>query len=941
MNFSKLKDLTALKEKGYWTDRIVSQVEFAYGIEYYHQVGIKDILDKAIDFLLDKQKEEGMISKDVALECEKSLESIRGELKKYTLMCIAHAHIDMNWQWRYDETVMVVLDTFKTMLNLLKEYPEFRFSQSQASVYQMVEKYDPKMLEEIKKYVKEGRWEVTATTWVEGDKNLAGSESHVRQLLYAKKYLSELFDLDYDFFDMDYEPDTFGHSGFVPEILSQTGVKYYYHTRGFTQHMAYKWMAPSGKSILVYNDASYYNSRVTTEPALKIPAFTHKVKTDSMLYVYGVGDHGGGPSRRDIERLLDMQTWPLWPNIKFSSYREFFATLEKISSTLPTVDHELNFIFTGCYTSQSKIKKGNKFSESLLYEAEALSSLASIDNYMVYPYHIFEDAWQRVLFNQFHDILPGTGSSETIEHALGEYHTAFAAGNVYRNMAMNKIAANLDLKDYVLAKDEEALTTSEGAGTGSGVMDFKVSQICRGRGPTRIFTVFNPSFFDRKEVCEIELWNWEYDLKSIKVYDHTMKEISHQLVTKEPYQGWDVQFHYKILFDVDVPAMGYSTYILKSVRDQVIEYENYVFERMSIPHNFVLENKSIKASFSPVDFSLESFIDKKTNKDFISKEAGPGTFRLIEEATIRRRTSWIVSKYINIENLSKNAKLVDYEAGPNLIRQSLTYTCDFRNSQIKVTIYLDKHSNSLVYDLVCDWKEFGIRGDRVPQLNFILPFNYSTKTYKYQVPLGVLEREEANDDRPSTGFVLANNDNLDEKSLILYSDSKYGYRTYKNSIALTLIRGTYEPDPHPEIHMHKVKFALSLTADQNDNKKLIDEASTISHPLSTISVRPEKGHLPLTQSLVAINQDTSCVISALKLAEDNDKALILRLYESNGSRSRFEAKFTKDIKSIKMVKPDEKDAFSSYTSPITIKEKTFSLEVEAYNTVSLLIELED
>jgi alpha-mannosidase len=157
----------------------------------------------------------------------------------------------MNWMWRFDETVAATLDTFRTMLNLMEEYPEFKFSQSQASVYKIVEEFDPDMLEEIKKRIKEGRWEVTASTWVESDKNMPNGESLVRHILYTKRYLSELLGVDPGTLNIDFEPDTFGHNLNVPEILARGGVKYYYHCRGYDGHDIYRWKSPSGSSVIM------------------------------------------------------------------------------------------------------------------------------------------------------------------------------------------------------------------------------------------------------------------------------------------------------------------------------------------------------------------------------------------------------------------------------------------------------------------------------------------------------------------------------------------------------------------------------------------------------------------------------------------------------------------------------------------------------------------
>jgi alpha-mannosidase len=234
----------------YWAGRALYQIEYAHEVLKTASGQYAGPIEQAITSLLQANGQDGAITQAAARQVEALLAPLAPAAKQYNVICAAHAHIDMNWMWRWDETVAISLDTFRTMLDLMREYPDFKFSQSQASVYQIVEQYDPDMLDEIRLRVKEGRWEVTASTWVEADKNMPNGESHARHLLYTRRYLTRLFDLTPDQFQLDFEPDTFGHSATTPEILAGGGVKYYYHCRGDQSHHLYHWLAPSGRSIL-------------------------------------------------------------------------------------------------------------------------------------------------------------------------------------------------------------------------------------------------------------------------------------------------------------------------------------------------------------------------------------------------------------------------------------------------------------------------------------------------------------------------------------------------------------------------------------------------------------------------------------------------------------------------------------------------------------------
>ncbi|HQM39142.1 MAG TPA: glycoside hydrolase family 38 C-terminal domain-containing protein [Clostridia bacterium] len=899
-----LKSLIQIKEQGYWADRIISQLEYANESERLYSFGFKEIIDKAITTVYEVNKTEGAITKKTVIKCEKDLLPLSEYMKRFTLICVAHAHIDMNWMWRFDETVSITIDTFRTMLDLMDEYPEFTFSQSQASVYRIVEEHDPQMLKQIKKRIKEGRWEVTASTWVEADKNMPSGESKAKHILYTKKYLSKLLDIPYSSFDLDYEPDTFGHSLNDPEVLANAGIKYYYHARALNKIAAYIWQSPSGAEVLIYNDPTHYNGKISTTPVLLVPSFTYDTKHDTMMYVYGVGDHGGGPSRRDLERILDMDKWPIWPNIRFGTYRSFFQTLEKTRENLPVVKGELNFIFTGCYSSQSKIKKGNKYSEALLNEAEALSAASSINNIMEYPAKKYESAWEKLLFNQFHDILTGSGKADTREYAMGEYQKVFATANVQRSIAIREISKNIDLSDYIIAKDDELMTVSEGAGVGYGIQDLKISQVCRGRGPTRVFTVFNPSYFSRNENVRIDVWNWDYDIKTMYFTDGNGRKLNFQILNDNISRGWGGQYYYTVLVEIEVQSLGYATCILKSDPNKGISYSYEPQNRIIQFPDYVLENNKVKVCFNPVNASITSYIDKSTDTEYINPEKPAGIFRYIEENTLKKMTSWIVGRYMNIEEITKDVKITGYKHGEELLRQSITYTAKFKSSELNVTVYLDKNSCDLVYDVSCEWKEFGQQDQYIPQLNFHVPFLYDCDKYKYEVPFGTCIREQADDDRPSIGFVLAMNNNVKDKSFMLYSDSKYGYRTQENSLSLTLIRGSYDPDPYPEIGMHKFMIVIGLT-DLNSNKSLIENASCILHPLISMSVKPQKGTLPKEGSFLKVTKPGTCVISAIKMSDLNPDKAVVRLYETENKISNTTICFNRKIKGAKHVLVDE------------------------------------
>ncbi|NMA08117.1 MAG: alpha-mannosidase, partial [Clostridiales bacterium] len=174
---------------GYTNERAVNELRYVYELARLDPA-LMPLVESAADALYKRYLSDGAVTNTALAEMERSLAVLSPICKKLRVLLAGHAHIDMNWMWGYPETAAVTLDTFRTVLSLMREYPDFTFSQSQASVYKIVEEYEPAMLDEIRQRVRESRWELTASTWVETDKNMPDGESLARHILLTKCYLS-------------------------------------------------------------------------------------------------------------------------------------------------------------------------------------------------------------------------------------------------------------------------------------------------------------------------------------------------------------------------------------------------------------------------------------------------------------------------------------------------------------------------------------------------------------------------------------------------------------------------------------------------------------------------------------------------------------------------------------------------------------------------------
>lgn len=929
---------------GIWAERILSQLGYAIKLSGTKEGKYDDMLEKTISYLHERYEAEGVLSRASALKAEDMIGPMSSEAKGLKMICAAHAHIDMNWMWGFAETAAITLDTFRTMLNIMKEYPDFIFSQSQASVYRIVEEYDPEMLEEIKARVKEGRWEVTASTWVETDKNMPNGESLARHILYTKKYLSRILDIAPDSLTLDFEPDTFGHNINVPEIMTKGGVKYYYHCRGYDGHNIYKWQSPSGSSVIVYREPLWYNATIDADIALHVPEFCSKHGVDAVLKVYGVGDHGGGPTRRDIEKLMEMSAWPVFPAIKFGTFAEYFSILEGIADKLPMVDHELNFIFSGCYTTQTRIKLANRVSEAKLNEAELFNTFSSGFAGGKYPKESFEEAWKKVLFNHFHDILPGSGVIETREYAMGQFQQVLAAANTGINKALRNIAAQVNTSALPVEDENLSRTTSEGAGVGFGIYDYGVPQTERGAGKSRIYHLFNPSAHKRSEIVEIIVWDWPGDINRMELLDKDGRPIRYQVMSghmQQYHPAGDYWGHkyMKLAVQAEIPACGYTTCLLheKDTFAPVIPHDE---PRVEKPDKYILENSKLKVTFNTANGSIASLVDKATGKEMVDPRRPAGVFRLIDEDDSKGMTAWVVGRYMNISNIDKDVKITGVHMDSNSLRQWIAYNVKFRDSSLAVVVSLDQNGSGLDFNVDCDWQERAAKGKLIPQLNFYLPLAYKCSAYKYDIPFGTITREPLDMDVPAGSWALGMPDSSAGSALMLVSGTKYGFRCVDDSIALTLIRSSYDPDPYPENGMHRFGFAVKIADDCGDNAALIEKAYNYNHPVSFVSGRKQDGKLSADGSFMKLESGTVAV-SAVKMAEEQEAGetcrLIVRVYETAGTDTHAVLKLPREISGAWFVDINETRLDGAGT--IVLQGDTAGFDVDASSMVSLCIEL--
>jgi len=442
--------------------------------------------------------------------------NLREKAKQFKVHLVAHAHIDMNWLWPWEDTIATVRDTFKTMLKFMEKYPDFCFSQSQAAVYRIVEENFPEIFESIKKHVERKRWDITASMWVESDLNMAGTEALIRQFLEAKQYIKEKFGAEPE---VCWEPDTFGHVWTLPQIIRKANGKYYYFMRCSKGEPLFWWESPDGSRVLAFT--SIYNNVVTPKNIVDLVIDLYErygLKTS--MFVYGVGNHGGGATIEDIEAAHKIQEKGLLPDVFFSTTHNFFREVsnELDGKRIPVIKDELQFIFDGCYTTHSDIKRYNRLCERLLVDAEKFAVLSEI-----YPRSRIKKAWRNMLFNQFHDILDGSGTSEAYIYPRKLAEKSIETAREILRSSIQRIAHQINFSQSKIA-----------------------------------VVVFNPLSWDRVDLVKVKIPSEKIPRRPMLISADGREKVKAQ-----PTETG-------IIFVARVPSMGYRTYYLIERED---EYE--------------------------------------------------------------------------------------------------------------------------------------------------------------------------------------------------------------------------------------------------------------------------------------------------------------------------------------------------------------------------------
>lgn len=822
----------------------------------------------AIDFGALERGNQTAFNKSLAA-ADSKMQLLAKWVKQFTINAVGNSHIDLAWKWSWTEAVEVVRDTFGTVLELMDQYPQITFAQSSAQDFLWLENKYPDLFKAIQKRVKDGHWEMVGGMWCEPDLNIPCGESLVRQLLTGKVYFQKKFGVDVK---IGWNPDSFGYSRQLPQIYKRSGIDYFVTQKmswNDTTQLPYKlfhWEAPDGSRILTFFPHGYGNGINPVQEAEYIAEDTRKCSGfRRQMLLYGVGDHGGGPTRQMLDAAVRWHKSPkaAFPNFQFSTAHEFFREVDNNLSrlNLPVWNNELYLQFhRGTYTTQAETKKRMRKMEVLMLNSEKFCSLAMLKG-RKYPQPEFEDCWHRVLFCQFHDLMAGSGIHVIYEEAAESMEFVKLTGDANLESSMETLAQQINT-----------------------------------RGPGRPVVVFNPLSWERTDVTEAQV-QFPGAVEKIEVRDPEGHVMPSTILSRD-----DSTNTVRVLFLArSVPSTGYRVFYVVSVhspRQAAITLKT---------RGLHIENEFFQVEIDHKTGCVTKLVNKRDGKNILR----PGSNGNLLEAFVnnpRQYDAWNIDpnyeKYKTELLDAEEVKVVENSPVRVMVRVKKKY----QDSSFIQDICMYPEIPRVDVHMQADWHEKHI------MLKVAFPLDIKPLMATYEIPYGTIER-------PAIPHVLGKAPvpfteakgigkrlqtynpllaqeaefevcaqqwgDLSEngRGFSLLNDCKYGYDTFEpGTIRLTLLRSTTFPDPHADQGLHKFTYSMHPHIGGWREGETELRGFELNYPLLPLVTVEHEGSLPSAHSFAQI-EPKNVILTAIKKAEADD-ALIFRFFEYEGKPSK-------------------------------------------------------
>ena len=812
---------------------------------------------------------------------------------------VSNAHFDSQWNWDVQRSINEYIPkTIERNLFLLEKYPDYIFNFEGGIKYAWMKEYYPEYWEQIRKYVKEGRWHVTGSTWDANDPNIPSIESFTRNILYGQHfYRDELGVQGTDIF----LPDCFGFGWTLPTVAAHSGIIGFSTQKLMWRHRPFHgdskipfeiglWEGVDGAKIMLVADAHNYTTKWRDEDLSNskyLQGLAANNVNNTVYHYYGTGDTGGSPtieSVRAVQNSLDgegpVKIISAESDKLYKDYLPFESHPE-----LPVWKGELlmDVHATGCYTSQAAMKLFNRRNELLADAAERSAVMADWAGAVAYPKEFLTEAWKRVIWHQFHDDLTGTSIPRAYEFSWND--------------------ELISLKQFA-----NVLTTSVGGF--SRMLDTQV------KGTPVV--IYNPAAFEVTDIVEI---SFEGMPANASVYDNNGKRVPSQMVVEDGVR--------KLLVSATVAPVGYAVY---DVRKGGSSKASAVLKASDKG----MENSVYKLAFD-ANGDICSIVDKRNDRELV--ESGKAVRLAL--FTENRSYSWpaweIIKETLDAEpvSITDDVKISVVENGP--VRVTVCVERKHGDSSFKQYVSLTDGAQDDRIDIVnnVDWQST----DALLKAEF--PLSFSNPEAVYDLGVGTVAR---GNNTPTAYEVYAQQwADLTAQDgsygVAVMNDSKYGWdKPADNTIRLTLLhtpstRGGYSYQNRQDFGEHV--FTYSITGHEGDYRKgyVTRKAEVLNQPLHAFVAPKHKGTYGRSFSFAeSLNENVA--LRALKQAEDSD-AYVVRLYETAGQGSqKAQVRFAADIVEAKELNGNEEELGAASASG-----NTLSFEIGSYGMKTFLVRL--
>ncbi|MCT7991324.1 alpha-mannosidase [Laspinema olomoucense] len=773
---------------------------------------------------------------------EQSLSELRTNLKQQfhqtsKLCLLGHAHLDLAWLWPIAETWDAAEFTFASVLDLMAGFPHLTFGHSTAALYAWIEDNCPELFADIQAEVAAGRWEVLAGLWVEPELNIISGEAICRQLLYGQQYCLEKFG---KLSPVAWLPDTFGFCGQLPQFLKQGGIEYFVTQKlrwNDTTEFPYPvfwWESPDGTRIFSLMSAPIGTGIEPVQMADYACDWEQKTGLKESLWLPGVGDHGGGPTRDMLEVGDRWRQSPFFPAMEFTTAEDYLRQLQQ-QREFPVWRDELYLEFhRGCYTTHGDQKQWNRRCEGLLYEAELWAAIATRVTGSEYPKGQIEAAWKAVLFNQFHDILPGSSIPEVYQDANLGWQEAEENGREVLEQAFAAIASQ------VAGVPPAALRSAQ---------------------PIMVFNSLN---WQRSQIVSLELPEPAATGMEWQVYNSEGNPVRSQLTPTH------------LLFEcLDIPSIGYHVFWLG---------KSELNPNSSSPEpkdEFILENTKLRVIIDPETGNLSSIYDKINDWEILRE---PGNQLQAFEDQGQYWDAWNIDPNYSQHPLPPPTLKQIQWIERDTLQQRVQVIRQVGQSDFIQEYIIQADSPLLKIATTVNWQ------DRHIMVKAAFPLTIEADFFTSETPCAAVERttrpqtpeEKAKWEVPALKWADLSGE---QEGVSLLNDSKYGYDATPNQLRLTLLRGSTWPDPEADLGWHHFTYCIYPYRGNWQSAKTVRQGYELNLPLQVRLLEsvsePGEKTLHLQESFLQLSGE-SLVLMAFKQSESDATKWIMRCYESEG-----------------------------------------------------------